>query len=119
MQGGRFVPLGSVAFLLATLEVSGYAPHQTCRTHASRRRSSAAPAPQAQLTRQGQSRRWQPEGSRASHPGSHDKPGALMHLTLVEIYPAMSAAAVAWLMIRMSQANGLARLRTPPRCAAC
>jgi hypothetical protein len=42
-----------------------------------------------------------------------------MHLTLVEIYPAMSAAAVAWLMIRMSQANGLARLRTPPRCAAC
>jgi hypothetical protein len=42
-----------------------------------------------------------------------------MHLTVVEIYPAISAAAVAWLMIRMSQAKGLARLKTPTRCAAC
>jgi hypothetical protein len=42
-----------------------------------------------------------------------------MHLTVAEIYPAISAAAVAWLMIRMSQAKGLARLKTPTRCAAC
>jgi hypothetical protein len=42
-----------------------------------------------------------------------------MHLTLVEIYPAISAAAVAWLMIRMSEAKGLARLKKPARCAAC
>jgi hypothetical protein len=42
-----------------------------------------------------------------------------MHLTVVEIYPAISAAAVLWLMIRMSEAKGLARLKTPARCAAC
>jgi hypothetical protein len=42
-----------------------------------------------------------------------------MHLTLVEVFPAISVAAVAWLMIAMSDARGLARLKAPARCAAC
>jgi hypothetical protein len=33
-----------------------------------------------------------------------------MHLTLVEVFPAISAAAVAWLTIAISDARGLARL---------
>jgi hypothetical protein len=42
-----------------------------------------------------------------------------MHLTLVGVFPALSAAAAAWLMIAMSDTRGLARFKAPARCAAC
>jgi hypothetical protein len=42
-----------------------------------------------------------------------------MQLTLVGVLPVISATAVAWVMIAMSNARGLAGLKGRARCAAC
>ena len=43
----------------------------------------------------------------------------MMHLTMQQAAPAASAAAVAWLMVRMGAVKGMVALRAPSRCVAC
>ena len=43
----------------------------------------------------------------------------VMHLSMQQMAPAASAAAAAWLMVRMGAVKGMVTLRAPSRCAAC
>ena len=43
----------------------------------------------------------------------------MMYLSLQQVAPAASAAAAAWLMVRIGAGKGLVALRAPSRCAAC
>jgi hypothetical protein len=42
-----------------------------------------------------------------------------MHLTLAQAFPAISALAAGWLMVKIAGAKGVVKVRQPDRCASC